>query len=289
MSSLICQPISLKGSTDLVTDFFRYAVNAILFQRGVYPADDFHIIKKYGQTVLITRDLALESYLEQILEKIGTLLLTGVTQLVVSVISKESRTPLERWVFDINLVEQSLQGAQTTKPEAMIQAEIRSIIRQIVSTVTFLPIIDEPTAFNILVHIQESADVPANEWVDKDPLAMEASKSQEVNLRSFSTDVHRIKTMVSWYEENSFIGNEASKKASNRLDENRFGHPVSPLAACPGIAPVSSHSHTGSSIMVGGLFEDSLTNKQAYRWNGKEYTKGGRCTCILGTIACADC
>lgn len=40
-------------------------------------------------------------------------LLTGaVTQLVVAIISKDSRTPLERWVFDINLVEQpSSQGA----------------------------------------------------------------------------------------------------------------------------------------------------------------------------------
>ena len=37
----------------------------ILFQRGVYPADDFHMVKKYGQTVLITQALALENYLEK--------------------------------------------------------------------------------------------------------------------------------------------------------------------------------------------------------------------------------
>lgn len=34
-------------------------------------------------------------------------LLTGsVTQIVLAIISKDSRTTLERWVFDINLVEQ---------------------------------------------------------------------------------------------------------------------------------------------------------------------------------------
>ena len=38
---------------------------SILFQRGVYPADDFHMVKKYGQTVLVTQDLALEYYLEK--------------------------------------------------------------------------------------------------------------------------------------------------------------------------------------------------------------------------------
>jgi len=199
----IRQSITLKGSTDLVTEFFKYAVNTILFQRGVYPADDFHMVKKYGQTVLITQDLALENYLEKILKQINTWLLTGaVTQLVVAIISKDSRTPLERWVFDINLVEPPSQGAvqqaQTSKPEAEIQAEIRSILKQIVSTVTFLPIIDEPTVFNILVYTHGSAEVPANEWVDTDPLAIEASKSQQVKLRSFSTDVHRIEAMVSY-------------------------------------------------------------------------------------------
>ena len=40
-------------------------LHRILFQRGVYPADDFHMVKKYGQTVLITQDLALENYLEK--------------------------------------------------------------------------------------------------------------------------------------------------------------------------------------------------------------------------------
>lgn len=84
------------------------------------------------------------------------------------------------------------------KPESEIQAEIRNILKQIVSTVTFLPVIDEPTVFNILAYTKESAEVPANEWVDTDPLAIEASKSQQVKLRSFSTDVHRIEAMVAY-------------------------------------------------------------------------------------------
>ena len=213
MSSHICQSITLKGSSGLITDFFRYAINAILFQRGVYPANDFHIVKKYGQIVLVTQDPALENYLEKIFKQIDTCLLTGATQLVVAIVSKESRMTLERWTFDINLVEQSSQGAvgraQTSKPEAMIQAEIRSILRQIVSTVTFLPIIDEPTAFSILVYTHESGDVPAKEWLDTDSLAIE--ESQQVKLRSFSTDVHRIEAMVSWYVK-LHTRNEITKK-----------------------------------------------------------------------------
>ena len=37
----------------------------VLFQRGVYPSDDFQMVKKYGQTVLITQDAALEAYLDK--------------------------------------------------------------------------------------------------------------------------------------------------------------------------------------------------------------------------------
>ncbi|KIJ15800.1 hypothetical protein PAXINDRAFT_76701 [Paxillus involutus ATCC 200175] len=200
------QAITLKGSTNLVTEFFKYAANTILFQRGVYPSDDFHMVKKYGQTVLVTQDLALENYLDRILKQVNKWLLTGsVTQLVLAIISKDTRLPLERWVFDVNLVEPPADSTAPyvcppppPKPETEIQAEIRYILKQIVSTVTFLPIIDDPTVFNILAYTHDSADVPADEWVDTDPLAIEASKSQQVKLRSFSTDVHRIEAMVAY-------------------------------------------------------------------------------------------
>ncbi|KAJ7596972.1 spindle assembly checkpoint protein [Mycena floridula] len=197
------QAITLKGSTAIVTDFFKYAVNTILFQREVYPSDDFHMVKKYGQTVLVTQDLALENYLERILSQVQKWLLTGtVTQLVLAIISKDSRTPLERWVFDIKLVEPSEPESAAPKPDTEIQSEIRAILKQIISMVTYLPVIQEPTVFNILAYTSESAEVPAGEWIDTDPLAIEATKSQQVKMRSFSTDIHRIDAMVAFrYEQ----------------------------------------------------------------------------------------
>lgn len=33
--------LSLRGSSKLVTEFFEYSINTILFQRGVYPPEDF--------------------------------------------------------------------------------------------------------------------------------------------------------------------------------------------------------------------------------------------------------
>lgn len=40
------------------------------------------------------------------------LLLGSVTQLVLAIISKDSRTPLERWVFDIKLVEVPVESGE---------------------------------------------------------------------------------------------------------------------------------------------------------------------------------
>jgi hypothetical protein len=45
--------------------------HSILYQRGVYPADDFHLVKKYGQTVMLTEDAALVNYLDKILKQIN--------------------------------------------------------------------------------------------------------------------------------------------------------------------------------------------------------------------------
>ncbi|KAJ7630870.1 spindle assembly checkpoint protein [Roridomyces roridus] len=199
------QTITLKGSAAIVTEFFKYAVNSILFQREVYPSDDFHMVKKYGQVVLVTQDLALENYIEKILAQVQKWILTGsVTQLVLVILAKDTRATLERWVFDIKLVEPAADGTEpsSSKPEAEIQSEIRAILKQIVSMVTFLPVMQEDKVFNILAYTEESAEVPAGEWFDTDPLAIEASKSQQVKMRSFSTDVHRIEAMVAYrYEE----------------------------------------------------------------------------------------
>ncbi|KAH0826356.1 spindle assembly checkpoint protein [Lanmaoa asiatica] len=188
------QAITLKGSTNLVTEFFKYAANTILFQRGVYPSDDFHMVKKYGQTVLVTQDLALENYLDRV----------AADRVRHAAGPRDHLKGHEATSREMGVRHQSSSPPADSaeppppKPESEIQAEIRYILKQIVSTVTFLPIIDDPTVFNILAYTHDSADVPADEWVDTDPLAIEASKSQQVKLRSFSTDVHRIEAMVAY-------------------------------------------------------------------------------------------
>lgn len=204
--------ITLKGSTEIVTDFFKFAVNAILYHRNVYPTDDFQMVKKYGQVVLLTQDLGLEKYIETVLSQVKEWLNSGtITQLVIAIVARESKITLERWVFDINLTlppqptEEDPEPAPIPpKPEAEIQAEIRAIIKQIISSNTFLPTLQEPTYFTVLAYTNDNpssvtpeANTPAL-WVESDSMAIENGKSQQVRLKSFDTKIHKIDAMVEY-------------------------------------------------------------------------------------------
>ncbi len=81
------------------------------------------------------------------------LLSSNLTRLVLAIKSIETDETLERWQFDIHTEDGptsagAIPGAPkpTRKPnktEKEVQGEIRDIMKQITSTVTFLPILDD--------------------------------------------------------------------------------------------------------------------------------------------------
>lgn len=62
--------ISLKGSTDIVTEFFDYSINTILYQRGIYPPESFKKIPKYGLSMMVTTDDGLSAYMANIVRQL---------------------------------------------------------------------------------------------------------------------------------------------------------------------------------------------------------------------------
>jgi mitotic spindle assembly checkpoint protein MAD2 len=61
--------VTLKGSAKMVSEFFHYGINSILYQRGVYPPEDFTRKQEYGLTLLVTTDKAVNQYLENVLRQ----------------------------------------------------------------------------------------------------------------------------------------------------------------------------------------------------------------------------
>mmetsp|Transcript_2054 Transcript_2054/g.6861 ORF Transcript_2054/g.6861 Transcript_2054/m.6861 type:complete len:214 (-) Transcript_2054:144-785(-) len=189
--------ISLKGSVKIVTEFFSYAVNSILYQRGLYAPEDFKRTKKYGLSMMVTSDEGLSKYLNTILTQISGWLSEGKLQKLVLVIaSVHTNEVLERWAFDIETDQEVVEGKKRPeKSEKEIMLEIQAIIRQITASVTFLPLLSDPCSFDLLVYTKKDTSVPG-EWEDSDPRYI--LNSESVKLRSFTTKVHKVDTMVSY-------------------------------------------------------------------------------------------
>lgn len=217
--------ITLKGSVAIVSEFFHTAINSILYQRGIYQPETFKREVKYGLTVLTSTDTGLLKYMDEVMGQMESWLLDGnVQRLVVVVTGVDSGETLERWQFNVNVDDASKatanardenkaqnQSNETTTPETTskesnksikeIHNEIQAIIRQITASVTFLPLLNEPCSFDLLVYTDKETVVP-KKWEDSD--ARYIMNSQDVKLRSFKTSVHKVDSMVTYKEKDEW-------------------------------------------------------------------------------------
>lgn len=147
--------------------------------------------------MLVTTDEGLKTYLKQVLQQLsGWLMESHVKSLVLVIEGLESKETLERWVFNIEQDESvNARSDHVVKPKKKITGEIQAIIRQITASVTFLPILEEQCSFDLLVYTAQDAEVP-RAWEESDPKYI--SDSTEVTLRSFTTKVHKVDSMVAY-------------------------------------------------------------------------------------------
>ena len=84
----------------------------------------------------------------------------SVQKLVVVVTGQQTQETLERWVFDVHTDKSVGAEGKVEKSQKEITSEIQAIIRQITASVTFLPLLDEPCTFDLLVYTDNDVDVP---------------------------------------------------------------------------------------------------------------------------------
>jgi mitotic spindle assembly checkpoint protein MAD2 len=81
------------------------------------------------------------------------------------------------------------RASASTKDEKEVNREISAIMRQICSSVSFLPLLEEACTFDLLVYTPADCKAPPL-WEDSDPRFITGNKSNEVRLRSFTTKVN---------------------------------------------------------------------------------------------------
>jgi len=199
-----------------VTEFFGYAVNSILYQRGLYPPSTFEVKKKYGLGMLVSSDEEIKTYLVSVLDQINEWLIEKKLEKLVLVISSvRTRETVERWVFDIETdseigleedgenVKPPNNGAEEKnkkyeKSKQDITNEIAAIMRQIAASVTFLPLLEDECSFDLIVYTNKDSETP-QEWEESDPRFIR--NAETVKLRSFSTKVHSVEAAVAYKAE----------------------------------------------------------------------------------------
>lgn len=120
-----------------------------------------------------------------------------VQKLVVVLSDARTNEPIERWNFDIER-DNKMASTGSDKPVEEVSKEIAAIIRQITSSVSFLPLIDCPCTFDLLVYTDKNSETPV-QWMESDPKYIK--NAEEVKLRSFSTKIHKVESLVSYLVE----------------------------------------------------------------------------------------
>ncbi|GFZ00005.1 DNA-binding HORMA family protein [Actinidia rufa] len=161
--------ITLRGSAAIVSEFFGYAANSMLYNRGgVYPEETFAKVKKYGLPMLLTQDEGVKTFIANLTAQLSDWLESGKLQRVVLVImSKATNEVLERWNFSIETDNEVLEkGVAREKSDKEIMREIQAIMRQIASSITYLPCLDEPCVFDVLAYTDKDVAVPFT-WIER--------------------------------------------------------------------------------------------------------------------------
>uniref|UniRef100_A0A8C5VZW4 HORMA domain-containing protein n=1 Tax=Microcebus murinus TaxID=30608 RepID=A0A8C5VZW4_MICMU len=153
-------------------------INSILYQ-----------LQKYGLTLLVTTDLEVIKYLNNVVEQLKDWLYKCSVQKLVVVISNIES-------FDIECDKTAKDdSAPREKSQKAIQDEIRSVIRQITAIVTFLPLLEVSCSFDLLIYTDKDLVVP-EKWEESGPQFI--TNSEEVRLRSFTTTIHKVNSMVAY-------------------------------------------------------------------------------------------
>lgn len=197
MSVATQNAISLRGSTALVTEYFAYSINSILYLRGVYQPGSFETQERYGLALMVAKDPALNKYLGEVLQRIAEWLISGkVQKLSFLIVTKGTGDVIEKWEFDVS--DDNDVAAITSTDGSTVQREIQAILRQINASVSFLPVLKEDVSFDICIYTDADITTPP-EWEEcagKDAF----TDAVEVKFRDFTTHIHRVSSAVTYKE-----------------------------------------------------------------------------------------
>lgn len=120
-----------------------------------------------------------------------------VTKVALIIMNVKTQEVMERWDFNVEYEGGDKDDPERTsdKPLKQIKNEIRDVLRQIASSIAYLPLLDCLCSFDIQIYTKNDVILPS-EWADAKPANIK--NAQSVKLRSFSTNIHKMDTAVTY-------------------------------------------------------------------------------------------
>jgi mitotic spindle assembly checkpoint protein MAD2 len=150
----------------------------------------------------MSEDEELRKYLDTVLAQARSWIEKGqLVQIVLVVLNSETEETLERWAFDIEKGEKFEEGTSGKNVELdhkTMQEGMKAVVKQIVSTITFLPLIEAPVMFDLLFYTTPGVEV--ENWDPTKP-HMIKGPSDSVKIRSWTSKIHQINTAVTYKAE----------------------------------------------------------------------------------------
>ncbi|KAL4709988.1 hypothetical protein ACJJTC_001033 [Scirpophaga incertulas] len=194
--------ITLRGSAQIICEYLKFAINSVLFQRGLYPPETFKAEQQYGITLLITENDQIKSFLSNLLSQSEEWIVNKkVSKLSLVIINVANKEVLECWDFNVQYEEGDIELSKEKKETVgskdlkKIQQEIRDVMLQVAATISYLPFLDCRCTFDVLIHAKTDCDIP-EKWAEAEPIAI--ANAQNVKLKTFSTSLHNMETVVSY-------------------------------------------------------------------------------------------
>uniref|UniRef100_A0A182QC18 HORMA domain-containing protein n=1 Tax=Anopheles farauti TaxID=69004 RepID=A0A182QC18_9DIPT len=200
-SQEIANSITLKGSAKIIHDYMLYSVNSILFQRGIYPAGQFRPEEYNNVPVMVLQNRNVAPFITKTMEQVEKWIKEQkVEKVTLMIYSLETKEAIERWDFNIEAEYDDASNATSYKLISKIQAEIRAVMRQILSTISFLPCIEQVCTFDLIIQLNNNANVNEeqimSEFQRENKENIEVKDAQTMSLKIFSTGVNNVGTQV---------------------------------------------------------------------------------------------
>lgn len=147
----------------------------------------------------MSKDEKIKEFLNNVLGQAEQWLAENKVEKFSMIISNvHTKEVLERWDFKVDTeIDQNIDPNNPTSSKDIkkIQNEIRAVMLQIAATVSYLPLIDCLCSFDLHLHTLKDCPIPDN-WNETENATI--VNSQVVKLKSFSTGLQKIDTVVSY-------------------------------------------------------------------------------------------